>query len=96
MSYHQGITWPWLLGLYNNALNNMIKNEKTAKNRKELEEKYKKFKEDTYKTFKKSLLDEGCLGGIAELYDSKPPYAPKGAITQAWSVAEVLRIVRGI
>ena len=27
-SYHQGITWPWLLGLYYNGLKNMIKNEK--------------------------------------------------------------------
>ena len=27
MSYHQGITWVWLLGLYYNTLNNMIKAE---------------------------------------------------------------------
>lgn len=94
MSYHQGITWPWLLGLYNNTLKNMIKSEKTAKNKKELEAKYKKFKEDTNKTFKKALLEEGCIGGIAELYDSKPPYLPKGAINQAWSVAEILRIIK--
>ena len=30
-SYHQGITWPWLLGLYYNGLKNMIKNEKDKK-----------------------------------------------------------------
>ena len=28
MSYHQGITWTWLLGLYFNSLRNMIKSEK--------------------------------------------------------------------
>lgn len=30
-SYHQGITWPWLLGLYYNSLKNMIKNSKNKK-----------------------------------------------------------------
>ncbi len=30
---------------------------------------------------------------ISELYDSKPPYLPKGAFSQAWSVAEIFRII---
>ena len=30
-------------------------------------------------------------GSINEIYDSIPPYTPRGCITQAWSVAEILR-----
>ena len=41
------------------------------------------------------MLSHGCLGGIAELYDSAKPQLPKGTINQAWSVAEVFRIVLG-
>ena len=33
------------------------------------------------------------VGGISELYDSKSPYESKGAFTQAWSVAEIFRII---
>jgi glycogen debranching enzyme len=30
-------------------------------------------------------------GSIYEIFDGDPIYAPRGCITQAWSVAEVLR-----
>ena len=29
----------------------------------------------------------------SEMYDSKTPYLPKGAVAQAWSVAETFRII---
>lgn len=93
MSYHQGITWVWLLGIYNNALKNRIKSQKSQKERKILEEEYQKFLSTTKKTFETAVFKEGCIGSISELYDSKPPYLPKGAIAQAWSVAEILRII---
>ena len=40
---------------------------------------------------------EACLnvygiGSISEICDGDPPHAPKGAISQAWSVGSVLRI----
>ena len=44
--------------------------------------------------FEKEIEQRGCIGSIAEIYDSKRPQEPKGAIAQAWSVAEILRIVR--
>lgn len=56
-SYHQGITWPWLLGLYYNSLKNMIKNSKNKKQKVELEEKLEKFRAQIYKTFKNELND---------------------------------------
>ena len=43
----------------------------------------------------KELYENGCVGSISELYDSCPPRLPKGAIAQAWSVAEVFRIIEG-
>jgi len=95
MSYHQGITWPWLLGIYNDAFKNIIENEKTVKGKKDLKEKYDKFILNTYTTFKKDILKEGCIGSISELFDSKTPYRPKGAMVQAWSVAEIFRIIIG-
>lgn len=95
-SYHQGITWPWLLGLYYNALKNTIKATNTRKEKEqkhELEEKLEKFIQNTKKTFEKEIDQNGCIGSISELYDSKEPQLPKGAIAQAWSVAEVFRII---
>jgi glycogen debranching enzyme len=29
---------------------------------------------------------------MAEIYDGDPPFEPRGAVSQAWSVAELLRI----
>lgn len=95
MSYHQGITWTWLLGLYYDSLKNMIKATKTKKAKDELEQKLEKFRNTTYKTFKKEIRENGCIGSISELYDSKRPFLPKGAVAQAWSVAEVFRIILG-
>ena len=93
MSYHQGITWVWLLGLYYNSLKNMIEAEKRKTYKTKLQIKLKEFKEKTIKTFEKEIEQRGCIGSIAEIYDSKRPQEPKGAIAQAWSVAEILRIV---
>lgn len=93
MSYHQGPTWTWLLGLYYDAIMNMKLVASNSAKKKQLEEKINKFKERTYKTFKKEINQRGCIGSISELYDSKMPFEPKGAFAQAWSVAEVFRIL---
>ena len=93
ISYHQGITWVWLLGLYYDAYKNIINatTSKTEKNK--LQEELNKFIETTYKTFKLDFYNQGIIGSIAEIYDSKAPQLPKGALAQAWSVSEVLRII---
>ena len=93
-SYHQGITWPWLLGLYYDTINNKIKFEKDRNKKKELQNKRQEFIEATRKTFIKDIFERGAVGSISEIYDSKAPYLPKGAIAQAWSVAEVFRIIK--
>ena len=91
-SYHQGITWVWLLGLYYNALVNM-KDKAKNEEKEALESKIEKFVEKTNKAFKKEINENGCIGSISEMYDSVKPQLPKGAIAQAWSVAEVFRII---
>ena len=93
MIYHQGITWTWLLGLYYNSLKNMLKSAKTKTKKLELEVKLAEFKESVLATFEKEVYNRGCVGSIAEIYDSTKPHEPKGAFSQAWSVAEVLRIL---
>ena len=92
-SYHQGITWPWLLGLYYNSLKNIKNSEKDKEKRKELENKIDDFKKKVERVFSKEIVERGCIGTISELFDSKTPYLPKGAFAQAWSVAEIFRIV---
>ena len=92
MSYHQGITWTWLLGLYFDSLRNMIKAEKRKTYKAKLQNKLDEFITKTIKTFEKEINQRGCIGSIAEIYDSSKPYEPKGTIAQAWSVSEILRI----
>lgn len=95
-SYHQGITWTWLLGPYYNALKRLATSSKTKKDKAKYEEQLKEFVDNVTKTFSKEINERGCVGSIAEIYDSKRPYAPKGAFAQAWSVAEVFRIILGV
>lgn len=34
-----------------------------------------------------AMIEEGCIGSISEIYDADEPRLPKGAYSQAWSVA---------
>ena len=93
-SYHQGITWPWLLGLYYDTLNKKIKTQKDKTKRKEIELRKQEFVEGVRKTFVKEIYERGTIGSISEIYDSKAPNLPKGTMAQCWSVAEIFRIIK--
>lgn len=93
LSYHQGITWPWLLGAYSDAFLKIIQAEKKKTVQKELQEQYDKFVEGVEKTFCEEMYHRSTVGSISEIYDSCKPYEAKGAFAQAWSVAEVFRIL---
>ena len=41
------------------------------------------------------MEQNGCIGNIAEIYDSEKPQLPKGTFAQAWSIAETFRIILG-
>lgn len=60
-SYHQGPVWPWLLGLYYNALKNMQNAEKNKTKKQQLTEKIEKFCQNTEKTFLKAMDRDGVI-----------------------------------
>ncbi len=94
MSYHQGTIWPWLLGQYYNALNNMIKSEKKKTVKAKLEEQMVKFRQEVASTFIDEMYHNATIGNIFELYSgTNKKYYPGGAYAQAWSVAEIFRII---
>ena len=79
-AYHQGTVWPWLFGSYISAY---VKAYGT-------DTKTLSFVQQLYAPFKKRLVEAG-LGSISEIFDGDPPHTPRGCISQAWSVAEILR-----
>ena len=79
-AYHQGTVWPWLFGSYVSAYLRVYPPEpKTIAFVKEL-----------YSPFKKRMTEAG-IGTISEIYDGDPPNLSRGCISQAWSIAEILR-----
>ena len=75
----QGSVYPWLIGHYCQAMVNVYGLSATEK----IEEIYNDFEE---------VMWEHCIGSVSELYEGDPPHRPNGAISQATSVAELLRI----
>jgi len=76
-AYHQGTVWAWLIGPFIDAWLKVHPGN-PAEARRFL---------DGFLPH----LDEACIGSVNEIFDAEPPYAPRGCIAQAWSVAEVLR-----
>jgi predicted glycogen debranching enzyme len=79
MAYHQGTVHPWLLEFYAKALVSVYKKDALP----ELNKIFFNFEED--------MLISG-IGTINEVYDGDPPHQPRGAISQAWSLAALLQI----
>lgn len=93
MSYHQGITWPWLLGIYVDSLLAVMKSEKNKEKKKEYKQQYEKLVEQIENNFVKEMYERSTVGSISEIYDSAKPFEAKGCFAQAWSIAEVFRII---
>ncbi len=87
-SYHQGISWPWLLGLYYNGLR-LAERLGIAS----AKEKKKELIQKTYRAYEKMIQKKPCIGGISEINNSSFPYDANGAFQQAWSNSEIIRIV---
>ncbi|MCR4666561.1 MAG: amylo-alpha-1,6-glucosidase [Desulfovibrio sp.] len=82
-SYHQGTVWPWLLGHYTDAL---------IRATWAVEQEIHDLLETVTPLLSDHLLDAG-IGSISEVFDAAPPYRPNGCISQAWSVAECVRML---
>jgi predicted glycogen debranching enzyme len=83
-SYHQGTVWPWLLGAFVEAWVRVRGGTAAAK-------------AEARERFLAPLLlhlDEAGLGHLPEIADADPPHKPRGALFQAWSVAEAIRLDR--
>ncbi len=75
-AYHQGTVWAWLMGPFVSAHLWVYNDPALARS--------------FLAPFETHLADDG-LGSIAEIFEGKPPFKPRGCLAQAWSVAEVLR-----
>jgi len=86
LAYHQGTAWPWLIGPYCDALANirLCQGENAASIRHEI-------------AWTIGPLARFCVESpyrsLPEVFSGDPPYEPGGTTSQAWSVAEVLRIL---
>lgn len=82
-AYHQGTVWTWLIGPYASAL-----------------AKFRGLTRATQSTLTAQMkpflphLEEGCLGSVSELFDGDAPHLSRGGLSQAWSVGELLRVIK--
>lgn len=81
-AYHQGTVWAWLIGHF---IDGYIKTHAGDKN---LKDRVSEF----LAGFEPHLSEAG-LGQVSEIFYADPPHLPRGCIAQAWSVAEVLRVL---
>lgn len=79
-AYHQGTVWPWLIGVYAEAV---LRSEQcSAVAREHIRDVLAPLNAE---------LDRGCFNQLAEVYDGDAPHRPSGCPAQAWSVAELMR-----
>jgi predicted glycogen debranching enzyme len=76
-AYHQGTAWGWLLGPFALAHYRVYKDAALAQS----------FLEPLGQT-----ITSGGLGTLGEIFNGDAPFAPAGAIAQAWTVAEIVRV----
>jgi predicted glycogen debranching enzyme len=81
IAYHNGTVWPWLLGQFIKAFVKVKRYDTTSR----------RFAYDNFIKPMLEVYDEKWDGSIYEIFDGDPIYIPRGCITQAWSVAEILR-----
>lgn len=81
-AYHNGTVWPWLLGPFTDAL---LQFSSKANARKVLE--------PCLQALWQHITTQAGIGCISEIFDASAPFHPRGCIQQAWSVAEVIRMV---
>jgi predicted glycogen debranching enzyme len=81
--YHQGTVWGWLIGPYVDAFRRVSGRSKETETRVA----------ELVAGFRSHLLEAG-VGQVSEIFDADPPHAPRGCPAQAWSIAELLRVIR--
>lgn len=82
LAYHNGPIWPWLTGPLTKAY--LKTKGKASRQLKFAQEIF------LFPLFSQQVIQSG-VGSISELYNADLPYTTGGCISQAWSVAELLR-----
>jgi len=94
MTYHQGVTWPWITDIYLAAFRNMVSGGKNKAERDQFKKKYDEYVEKMKKVYLTAMYEDGAVGNLPELYDSQSPYHPGGCVAQAWSLAMLIRLMQ--
>ena len=81
LSYHQGTAWTWLTGCYIEALINAYGRGPETIGRVKL----------LLQPLTAHLMEEGCLGSMAEIFDGSRPHLAKGCPAHAAAVAACMR-----
>ena len=79
-AYHQGSVWPWLTSHFVEAYLKIHPREEALP-----------FVTSLYQGFESTMREHG-ISSISEIYDGQVPHEARGAISQAWSVAELIRM----
>jgi predicted glycogen debranching enzyme len=79
-AYHQGTVWPWLIGPFADAWIKVHPGDAVGVRA-------------LVAPLLEHVLGAGCLGSVSEIFDPEPPYLARGCVAQAWSVAELARVL---
>jgi predicted glycogen debranching enzyme len=80
-AYHQGLVWAWLMGPFIDAWRRVYPDAERTR--------------PLLQGLVQHLQDAG-VGSVSEVFDAEPPHKPRACIAQAWSVAELLRILASL
>ncbi|MCF4967887.1 amylo-alpha-1,6-glucosidase [Nostoc sp. CMAA1605] len=75
-AYHQGTVWTWLIGAFIRGWQRFLPEQPIP---------------FSWQPLLDHLWHDACIGSISEMFDGEPPHYPRGAVAQAWSIAEVMR-----
>lgn len=81
LALHQGSVYPWLAGFFAEAYLNIHKRGGLPFIKRMVEG----FEEE---------LGNHCMSTLSECYNGNPPHLGKGAVSMAWNVAAVIRIIK--
>jgi predicted glycogen debranching enzyme len=87
LAYHQGTIWPWLIGPYTDAFARIQRHE--VKDEEPIKREICRIIAPLVR-----FCIESPYKSLPELFSGNPPYYPGGTTSQAWSVAEVFRILK--
>ena len=81
-AYHQGTVWGWLTGHFVDAYRKV--HSKDVRAEKRIGEILAGLR---------AHLSSAAVGQVSEIFDGDSPHTPRGCPAQAWSVAELLRVL---